>query len=145
MSNKEYENMRGRWGSIDRKWNKKAKEEQDRQARHQRSEHIERRMQSKQRKHDKHRLLHVHSLTHRQPLLGAVILPPPRLNSYARELPSAGLLAWALTLLFCQITLGGGQAEETGPASVMAQMPAKNVWDRLNTRRRIVQTWQKWQ
>ena len=28
-------------------------------------------------------------------------------------------------LLFCQITLGGGQAEETGPASEMAQMPAK--------------------
>lgn len=34
-------------------------------------------------------------------------------------------------LLFCQITLGGGQAAETGPASEMAQMPAKNVRDRL--------------
>lgn len=64
---------------------------------------------------------------------------------YAQELPSAGLLARALKLLFCQITLGGGQAEETGPASEMAQMPAKNVRDQLNTSRRIVQTWQKWQ
>lgn len=26
MSNKEYKNMRGRWGSIDRKWNKKSQE-----------------------------------------------------------------------------------------------------------------------
>lgn len=64
MSNKEYENMRGRRASADRKWNKKAKKEQDRQARHQRSELIERRKHSKQKKHDKHRLLHVRSLTH---------------------------------------------------------------------------------
>lgn len=71
-SNKEDKNMRGRWGSIKRKWNKKAKTGQT---------HTERRRSLRQRehdKHDKHRLLSVHRLTRRQPPSTAVALPPPQ-------------------------------------------------------------------
>lgn len=130
MSNKEYENMRGRWASADGKWNKKAKKEQDRQARHQRSELIERRKHSKQKKHDKHHLLHVRRLTHRR---SDYITFTTRQLLYMCPGTSG-----SLRLLFCQITLAGGQEEEMGRASETAPIPAKNARDQLNR----LQTWQ---
>lgn len=79
---------------------KKAEKEQDRQARHQRNVHIEGRMHGKQKKHDKHPLLHVHSLTHRQPLLRVIILPPPQLNSYICPRTSSFRIAGASAAAF---------------------------------------------
>lgn len=122
--------MRGRRASADGKWNKKAKKEQDRQARHQRSELIERRKHSKQKKHDKHHLLHVRRLTYRH---SDYITFTTRQLLYTCPGTSG-----SPRLLFCQITLAGGQEEKMGRASERAPILAKIALAQLNRQ----QTWQ---
>lgn len=125
MSNKEYENMRGRRASADGKWNKKAKKEQDRQARHQRSELIERRTHSKQKKHDKHHLLHVRSLTHRH---------SDYITFTTRQLlhPCPG--TWGSPKLFLlpnNISGWAGRRRWDGGPPRQRLIPAKNARDRV--------------
>lgn len=114
MSNKEYENMRGRRASADGKWNKKAKKEQDRQARHQRSELIEEKTQQTK------ETWQTPSSPCPQPDTQAATVQSDYITFTTRQLiymcpRTPGLLVWAPKLLFCQITLAGGQEEGTGP------------------------------